>query len=425
MDSGLLSEGALAERIRQLAQCGVDGPGGVTRLVYTPAWQAAQTLVAQWMAAAGLAVRIDAVGNVFGRLAGKSERVILTGSHLDTVAGGGAYDGAYGIIAGIAAVGGLAARGVVPERSLEVVALCEEEGSRFFTTCWGSRAVTGLVGADEAYRVTDRHQAVLADAMREAGLAPDRVAAARRTDVDAFVELHVEQGPVLDREGADIGVVSAICGQERLIVRVEGEGNHAGTTPMAGRRDAMAAAAEMILAVEAGARELGGGAVATVGSLDVPHGMSNVVPGRVVFSVDLRAPTSEHKHRLSKAIQDELAAVARRRGLNVEWERYVDVAAVPMDGGLRQVIADAAAGRGYARRDIDSGAGHDAQIFGSVIPSAMIFIPSRMGISHHYLEYSAPEHLLKGALCLQDVLVGAAAPGMLAARGGQAGTAGC
>src|SRR6266511_5325257 len=270
----------LERRLDELYVIGAEPDGGTYRPLYGAAWATALDRVERWMKDAGLKTRRDAVGNLWGRAEGADTgKSIVTGSHIDTVRNGGRLDGALGIVAGLTAVEALPRDKGKPRRPLEVVAICEEEGSRFATNFWGSRAIIGAI---------DKPDAEIAAAMRERGLDPTKIASAAREDIDTFVELHIEQGRVLESARAPLAVVSAIVGTAHLEVTVTGQPDHAGTTPMDLRRDALAGAAAMVQAIESIAKSLGKPAVATVGKLAVEPDQINVVPGMVVFTIDLR-----------------------------------------------------------------------------------------------------------------------------------------
>ncbi|HEY1353634.1 MAG TPA: M20 family metallo-hydrolase, partial [Ktedonobacteraceae bacterium] len=311
--------------IDRLGAIGRQEGGGITRPVYSPAWIEAQEQLAVWMRAAGLEVRQDAVGNLCGRLRGRDDsQTILTGSHLDTVPSGGRYDGALGILAGLVALRALGARVGQPRRSLEVVALCEEEGSRFPAHYWGTRALLGLIEPDELERLRDEGGTGIAQAMRAAGLRPERYRQAIRQDLDAFLELHIEQGRVLFDERIDLGIVQAIVGLQQRWIRVSGRADHAGTTPMDLRRDALLGAAQMAGDITRLVEQEGRPAVCTLGKWEVRPAAMNVVPETVQFSLDLRHPDEGTKQRLAAAIWARCQAVAQERGLTVVSELLSD-----------------------------------------------------------------------------------------------------
>jgi allantoate deiminase len=396
------------ERMAQLVtDLGLVGerPGGMVRFTYDDAWARAADLVERWMRDIGLAVRRDAVGNVLGRAEGTdSPRTVLTGSHLDTVLLGGKYDGALGVVAAIAAVELLLTHCGRPSRSLEVVALCEEEGSRYHSNFLGSRAMLGQLERSELDSLRDADGVTLADAMRHVGLDPDAVASARRDDVDAFLELHIEQGRTLHDEGTQIGVVEAITALDWLEVTVRGQADHAGTTPMHARRDAMQAAAAMTTAITGLVERAGHPAVVTCGRWEVEPGGTNIVPGRVRFSVDLRHPDEGVLADLGRGVAAACREVADARGVAVTVERAKYAPPAPMDAGLRERIAEAARVCGASWRDLPSGAGHDSQMWAPHVPTGMIFVPSVDGRSHCPEEYTSPEDAARGATVLATVL---------------------
>lgn len=292
--------------------------GGVWRGVYSPAWDEARATVRSWLEDAGLAVRTDAVGNLFGRLEGaQAFPVLLVGSHIDTVYGGGKLDGALGVVGAINAVRALKQRDPRPARSVEVFVSAEEEDSRFVCDFWGSRALLGTIQSGEAERYRDADGMTLAEAMLEVGLDPTRIPEAKRDDLGAFLELHIEQGPTLDREGLDLGVVEAISGLNRMLVRVQGQADHAGTTPLAMRHDALLAAAEMIGSVRAIAQEMGEPARATVGALTTRPNQPNIVAAAVDFIVDSRHPERSRQLQLVDLVRDRCRAIGAAHGVGV------------------------------------------------------------------------------------------------------------
>jgi allantoate deiminase len=386
----------LEHRLDELYAIGAHRDGGAYRPVYSAEWAAAGERVERWMKEAGLKTRRDAVGNLWGRAeASEKGKVIVTGSHIDTVRRGGRLDGALGIVAGLAAVAALLKQRGKPRRPLEVVAICEEEGSRFATNFWGSRAVVGAIDAVEPE---------MANAMRERGLDPARVAAAARDDLDAFIELHIEQGAVLETAGAPLAVVSGIVGIVHLEATVTGRPDHAGTTPMELRRDALAGAAAMIQAVEAIARSLGAPAVATVGKLRVEPDQINVVPGRVLFTVDIRHADATGRRALEERIRSLCAGIASERSLGLALRPLQARDPVPMDPALRAVLAQAAKDYGVETQEMVSGAGHDAQVLSARCRVAMLFVPSVGGRSHCPEEATKPEHLELGTKVLARAL---------------------
>jgi len=395
------------ELLERLSLLGADEQGGVTRLLYDRAWQEGQRFVAEAMAEAGLDVRLDSVGNVYGRLAGTgdSSKCVLTGSHIDTVRNGGKYDGALGVAAGIVALSRLAERYGRPRRTLEVVSFCEEEGSRFPLAYWGSGNVTAGRRFDGALAAADPDGITLASAMAAAGFDPGAVRESARDDIEAFVELHIEQGEVLERAGRAIGIVDAIFGQRRYTVEVEGRSGHAGTTPMAMRSDALASAAEMIAWLRRAASAVGGGGlVATVGRLEVSPNVPNVIPGKARFTLDIRHRDEGALSVFCESIESRFREIAGETGTGISFECWLAEPPVRMDDGLGKQIAAVCDRSGWSWTTVGSGAGHDAGLFAATCRTAMIFVPSREGVSHSPEEYTSPEELERGVDVLTELL---------------------
>ncbi len=396
----------LVGMIEELSVFGRQPAGGITRPVYSAAWMQARARLAEWMRDAGLEVRDDAVGNLFGRLRGTDDdsRTILTGSHFDTVRLGGKYDGALGVLAGLAAVRALRQQAGRPRRALEVVALCEEEGSRFPANFWGTRAMLGLIRTEDMEALRDDAGTTIGDAMREAGFDPARYAEAVRTDLARFIELHIEQGRTLWAEQVDVGIVDAITGLHQQVITVEGRADHAGTTPMDLRLDAFQGAALMAVEATRMIEHVGRPAVVTMGQWDVQPGATNVVPGRVRFTVDLRHPDEAMKQRLAGSIREVCEAIARERGLTVTFDLKGDVLPVRMDEQLRAELTWAAETCGASWKVMASGAGHDSQVMARHVPAAMLFVPSVEGRSHSDAEYTRHDDAARGAAVLATAL---------------------
>ena len=395
----------LQAHIDELGVIGKHPEGGLYRALYTDSWAAAMALVERWLREAGLETRRDAVGNLFGRLAGSaSERVVLSGSHIDTVKQGGKYDGALGIHAALAAVKALQCALGRPKKTLEILVICEEEGSRFPNHFWGARAICGRIRPGEAEQARDAEGVSLAEAMRAHGFDPSRVAEAERDDLDAFLELHIEQGRVLEAEDYPIGVVDTITGMRHLRVTVSGRQDHAGATPMDLRVDPMAGAAEMIHRLTDFAAGLGRPAVLTVGSIAANPGAVNIVPGRVTFTVDTRSSRQDQLHRLFDGVDAILDEVAQRRGLELEVALLNEHEPVPLDDGLRKLLETSAVGLGLQTLTMPSGAGHDSQILAKRVPTAMLFVPSQDGKSHRPDEFTPIEQIVPGVQVLAEAL---------------------
>ncbi|WP_238996584.1 Zn-dependent hydrolase [Paenibacillus pinistramenti] len=395
------------ELLEALSRFGGGPPGGgITRLLYTPAWLEAQLFLAEQMNLAGLEVRFDRVGNLYGRLEGTEpgRAVILTGSHIDTVRHGGKYDGALGVAASLAAVVSLKERYGVPKQTLEVVSFCEEEGSRFPFAYWGSGSVTGELVLERCGLIRDGDGVTLQEAMLAAGFGRPEQAEPRRSDLGAYVEVHIEQGIVLERTGTEIGIVETIAGQRRYTVDIHGEANHAGTTPMGMRRDALAGAAEMMVLLEKMALAEGPPLVATVGRLDLSPNTSNVIPGGASFTLDIRHESADALEAFCGRVSEAFAGIAAARGLKLAQQLQLEAPPAPMDAGLGGRLERLCSSRGLSCRRMVSGAGHDAQLLAAVCPAAMLFVPSRGGISHAPEEYTAPEQLARGTELLAALL---------------------
>ena len=384
---------SLAAELEAAALIGAD-EGGVSRFAWTPELAEANAWLSGRLGALGLEAETDAAGNVVGRWSTGEGKAVLVGSHLDTVPRGGRYDGALGVLAALEAVRTLRAEGVEPSRPLWVVSFNDEEGSRFQTGMLGSRAFCGELD------VEDWRRRGVADAMTRAGFEFDRLPEARGIDdVAAYLELHIEQGPVLEQSGEDLGIVTAITGLLGFRVRFLGAANHAGTTPMEARRDALAGAARIVLAVreEARARQ---GMTANVGKLSVEPGGFNVIPGLAELTIDVRSPTAEGFERAEAFVRETVERVGTEEELGVEVSVTHRKPPVALDGGLQDTLIEAAEAEGASYRRMPSGAGHDAMVLAHRVPAAMVFVPSRGGISHSPDEYTPPEQCELGARVL-------------------------
>lgn len=361
--------------------------GRLYRAYLTPAHRAALDQLCEWMTEAGMEVRLDAAGNLIGRYEGDGAKTLIIGSHIDSVRDAGAYDGPLGIMLGIEVVAALRARGRRLPFAVDVYAFGDEEGSRFAASMLCSRAVCGQVTAD-MLDVADADGMPLSQALADFGLDADRFLDARRNPADliGYIEAHIEQGPVLEAEGCALGVVTAIACQRRYEVTVTGVAGHAGTNSMALRKDALTAAAEMVLAVERIGRDGAEDLVATVGRLKVAPGAPNVVPGEVVFTIDVRAGQEGPRNAAAEAIIDAISEISARRPVEASVRLLHDLPAAPCDKSMIDLLSGAVEAAGQAARPIVSGAGHDAMAFASITPSAMLFIRCKDGISHNPLE---------------------------------------
>jgi allantoate deiminase len=360
--------------------------GRLTRPFATAALRQAGEAVREWMEAAGMTVRRDAIGNLIGRLGDGRRRTLLIGSHLDTVPDAGRYDGMLGVLVAIACLERLRDERQSLPYTVEVLAFADEEGVRYGTGYLGSSVLAGRFDVADLER-RDAGGVRLADAVRAFGGDPEGLPQARREPADliAYFEVHIEQGPVLEAAGVPLGVVEAIAGQSRARIAFTGEAGHAGTVPMALRRDALCAAAEFVSAVETIARDVDG-VVATVGELDVHDGASNVIPGRVALSLDVRHAVDSVRESVAARLRERAEAIAADRGSGLEWELVQETRAVGCSPELAELVAEAVAASGHPIVRLPSGAGHDAVMLSTIAPVAMLFVRCAGGVSHNPAE---------------------------------------
>lgn len=383
-----------------------EGGEGVTRLAYTKLEREAHELVAGWLRDLGMITRTDAAGNTIAERAGTRPGLgaIGTGSHLDSVPSGGRFDGAAGVVAAVEAARLLAEHDVAHAHPLRIVVFAGEEGARFGQACLGSKAAAGLLDEPELTARVDADGVSLAEALGSVGLDPARVGEARwsREEWAAFLELHIEQGRVLESEGIPIGVVDLVSGSTRLLVDVTGRPSHTGGTPMELRADALTAAAEVVLLAERIATDpRHRGTRATVGRLTVHPGNITTIPGRVSFSVDVRDVDSDRQRETAAEIARRARASCDRRGVGLAVQVIGDSSPVVLPIWLRQLTGEVCADRGIPYRVLSSGASHDTQMVNHVVPSGMIFVPSKDGLSHVPGEWTSAADLARGT----DVLV--------------------
>jgi beta-ureidopropionase / N-carbamoyl-L-amino-acid hydrolase len=400
----LTADGArLAHSLEELGQIGRLPSGAVRRLAFSEEDQTARALVRRWMEEAGMAVRIDAAGNLIGRYDGlRGEApVIATGSHIDTVPEGGLYDGALGVLGGIEVVRVLAEHQLRLQHPIEVIAFADEE-----STMVGCKSMVGHASDDPDSYTTTLGVPIQEGLARIGGDWQQRAGARRsRQEIAAFLELHVEQGGVLEAVGKQIGVVEGVVGQQRYTIRVNGQANHAGTTPMEMRRDALTTAAQIILAIEDMALHYPGDPVATVGKLTVWPNAANIVPGQVEFTLDMRDLSHDvidhMKAQLERRI--ETIAVARRTRIAITPQFVVDPS--PADPMVQEVISAACTELGLTYTHLPSRASHDAQELGRLTAMGMIFVPSRDGVSHSADEFTSPQQCEQGVNVLLHSLI--------------------
>lgn len=397
----------LVERyIMGMAQYGAHGETGVWRTVYDPKWVAATDQYAAWCEESGLASWRDAVGNVWGRLQGtEGGPSIVSGSHIDTQKPGGRYDGILGALAALIALRTLSEQFGPPKRTLEALAFCEEEASRFpGARFWGSRAITGDITPEDVEGTRGFADESIGDAMRAIGLDPARIPDARREDFDTFIELHIEQGPILEQAGYPVGVVEAITGIRHYFVEVKGAANHAGAFPMDLRRDPMGGAAEIISGVLNTAYRMGRPAVTTCGRIQADPGGPAIVPERVSFTIDARHPDPAQRQTLYTRHEGLMREVAARRGLDISWDNSIELEPIICDRELVSVIEQAARDQGVPALTMTSGAVHDTQQMARQARVAMIFVQSKDGRSHTPDEFSTIEHCTAGIEVLAAAL---------------------
>jgi allantoate deiminase len=365
-------------------------PEQLARIFLSPEHRTAADLLLTWMREAGMAAHLDAIGNVCGRYEGDRPGLpcLMLGSHYDTVRDAGKWDGPLGLISAICCVADLNRRGRRLPFAVEVVGFADEEGVRFASTLLGSRAVAGTF--DESVLNAPDHGGVsMRDALIKFGLDPEQIAAAARArrELHAYVELHIEQGPVLEQQNLAVGVVTAISGATRLAAKLTGMAGHAGTVPMAMRRDALAGAAECIGMVEEFCKTDQAGLVGTVGTIDALPGATNVIPGLVSFTLDIRAPTDPHRQRAVADIVRRIEAIANRRNLALQLDVTHENRTVPCAPWLKAQVAGAVAAEGHPVFELPSGAGHDGMAMIDITDVAMLFVRCRGGISHNPAEH--------------------------------------
>jgi allantoate deiminase len=406
-----VSEAQLLADLEHLGRIGLGEDGGITRKALSVEDAQARGYVAERMRAAGLDVRHDEVGNLRARRRARdgatwnARSVVMTGSHLDSVPSGGKLDGPLGVVGAVCALEALDAAGVATERPIEIVVFVGEEGSRFRRGTIGSAALSGHVAVADVLALVDPDGIVYRDALATYGDSGAPVATRAELDsIYGFVELHVEQGGVLEADELPIGAVTTIAGLVQRTVTFLGDANHAGATPMELRRDALLAAAQWALAIERAAREVGGGAVGTVGKLTVSPGGKNIIPGRVDAICDLRAPNPELLTALDGFVVSSLHGIGDQRGVEIEQQLLQRVEPGPMHERAISAVERGAAAAGLKSRRMPSGAIHDALHVAEVAPASMIFVPSIGGKSHCPTEATAPRHLVQGVEVLARTL---------------------
>ncbi|GIN22480.1 Zn-dependent hydrolase [Siminovitchia fordii] len=398
----------LAEKLDKLARIGRTEDGGVSRFPYTDEESQAKQLFSEWMTEIGLTVKEDAIGNLFGRIEGENPDLpaVLTGSHLDSVPNGGAFDGPLGCISSLLAIKALIQSGLLLKRSVELVVFVDEEGARFNNSLFGSRVLMGELKKEDLMKFKDKNGKVLYQAMKEYGFDPENISSAYRDpkEIHAFLELHIEQGKKLEAEGKNIGVVNGIAGPVWTSFTFYGETDHAGNTPMEYRKDTVAAAGEFILAVEKMPRKFSETAVATVGKMNIFPNGTNVIAGKTEVMVDARDIDESARDQMLDVMKVSAEEIAQKRGLKIIVKEEVKIPPVVVPDTIQKAVRAAAEKNGLTAISIPSGAGHDAMVMGKYVPSGMIFVPSHKGKSHSPEEWTSLTDCVNGVQVMKEAL---------------------
>ena len=403
----------LLRDLNAVSRIGIGDHGSVTRLVFSIKELRSRQFLIHQMRQIGLQIHIDRIGNIFGRLDGHNAKTpaLLVGSHLDTVLHGGKFDGTMGVIAALEAARTLKEQKIVLQSPVEVVCFVGEESSRFGYSTLGSSLVAGEVHAKDLAYAADAQGNKLADILASMGIYRNNLRSMRRdpSTVKAYLELHIEQGPILEAKKKPIGIVTSIAAPTRFRVVFTGQADHSGTTPMEMRKDALVAASELIVAVEEICRRYShmekGRVVGTVGAMKIEPGVINAIPGKAELAVDIRSITTDAKKRVVRLVQAQIRQIARRRKIRAEILPLREEDPVPLDKRIIRLLQECCESRNIAYEIMPSGAGHDAMQMAKVTPAGMLFIPSRRGISHSPLEWSEPEDICLGAQLLLDSII--------------------
>ena len=403
----------LLRDLNAVSRIGIGDHGSVTRLVFSIKELRSRQFLIHQMRQIGLQIHIDRIGNIFGKLDGHNPKTpaLLVGSHLDTVLHGGKFDGTMGVIAALEAVRTLKEQKFVLASPVEVVCFVGEESSRFGYSTLGSSLVAGEVQAKDLAYATDAQGAKLADILASMGIYRNNLRSMRRdpSTMKAYLELHIEQGPILEAKKKRIGIVTSIAAPTRFRVVFTGQADHSGTTPMDMRKDALVAASELIVAVEKICRRYShmakGRMVGTVGAMKIEPGVINAIPGKADLSVDIRSITADAKRRVVRLVHARIHEIVRRRKIRAEILPLREEYPVPLDERLIRLLQECCESRNITYEIMPSGAGHDAMQMAKVTPAAMLFIPSRRGISHSPLEWSEPEDICLGTQLLLDSII--------------------
>ncbi|MDN7133032.1 Zn-dependent hydrolase [Halomonas sp. MC140] len=394
-----INESRVQDMIECIAQFTSTPGKGTTRLTYSAEHKGVRDYLLSKMKEAGLQTREDTVGNIFGRIEGKNSNLppVLVGSHFDSVPNGGNFDGPAGVVAGLETAFVFHELGIKPERPIEIIAMIEEEGGRFGSGLLGSRLLTGQVKQQELHELKDQNGISVAQAMSDFGLDPSRSGEVVLSagSLHAFLELHIEQGPILEQNQEDIGIVTEVVSLSQIEVTVTGAAGHAGTTPMNARKDAMVGSAAVIARIPDIVAEVDKAAVGTVGRIVAQPGGANVIPNSVTFSVDIRSPQVENVAEIKDKLRTELKQLSHS-GLTFVINEKITIPSTPMAEDIQKQFAKDADASGVKWRWMPSGAGHDAMILSKITQTGLIFVPSRDGISHAPEEWTDYDKLAKG-----------------------------
>lgn len=388
----------LERAIEELGRIGATERGGLSRLALTDDDRQARDLMVRWMREAGLRVSVDRMGNIFGERAGAGGPPVMIGSHIDSVPTGGRYDGQLGVLCGLEAIRALNDAGVRTRHPVTLVVFTNEEGARFQPAMIASGVMAGKIALEDAYNARDRNGRRLVDELERIGYLGPEPCVPR--PMRAYLELHIEQGPVLEEAGLAVGVVEGIVAISWSRLTIHGVQDHAGPTPMRVRHDALVAAAEVVTAVRRIATTLGGDIVTTVGHLAVEPDIVNAIPGKVTLSIDIRDPRSETLDRARPMVDAAVRDACAREGVRYELEHYWRVPYTPFAPDVVDAVERAARAAGARHRRMISGAGHDAQYMAAIAPAGMVFVPSRGGRSHCEEEFTAMDDIEQGASTL-------------------------
>ena len=411
--TALVNNRRLMRDLNAIGRIGIGNRGAVTRLVFSIKELRSRQVLIHLMRQAGLTVRIDAIGNIFGRFEGSDPRApaVLAGSHLDTVIHGGKYDGPVGVIGALEAVRTISENKIRVRSPLEVVCFVGEESSRFGFSTLGSSLAAGEVRADDLTHAVDPQGTKLENVLASLGITRRNLKSMRRDPktLKAYLELHIEQGPILEAKGKRIGLVTSIAAPSRFRIILKGRADHSGTTPMNMRKDALVASAQLIEYIEKICRQYAsmekGRVVGTVGAIKVEPGVINAVPGRTELAVDIRGASAQSKNRVARQVKQQARVIAKKRGIGVEVLTIREEDPVPLDKRLLRLTRELCDEKQINYEIMPSGAGHDAMQMAKITPAAMIFVPSKRGISHNPLEWTDPKDIALGTQLLMETMV--------------------